>query len=511
MSPLDYQHFDGSPSQQRTIVIGGGFGGISAALRCRALGHQVTVVERLQKLGGRAQVFERNGFRHDAGPTVITAPFLFEELFELFGERLNDHLTFVPLSPWYRFYFHDGRTFDYSDDWEGMRSEIDRFSPDDVAGYEKLVEASRRFFEVGFTKLAHQPFTSFSTMISQLPALVRLRADRTVSSLVAKHIRHPLLRRAFSIQPLLVGGNPFATTSIYSLIHYLERKWGVYFCMGGTGAIVDALTRLMQRHGIKVLTGADVSQINMTNKKVSGVTLDDGSELVSDHVICNADPPVVYQEMLKGGRLARRAKRPLPESMTKYSMGLFVLFFGSQKQYPDVAHHTIWLCSRFRELLADIFDRKKLPSDFSLYIHRPTATDPDFAPPGCDSFYVLCPVPNLQANIDWEIVGQDLRDRIVKALSGTILPNLEDHITEEFWMDPTDFHTDYRSRHGAGFSIAPIFRQSAWFRYHNRDPHIDNLYFVGAGTHPGAGLPGVISSAKVVESLISEQQAAEPK
>ena len=342
MSPLDYQHFDGSPSQQRTIVNSGGFG-ISAALRCRALGHQVTVVERLQKLGGRAQVFERNGFRHDAGPTVITAPFLFEELFELFGERLNDHLTFVPLSPWYRFYFHDGRTFDYSDDWEGMRSEIDRFSPDDVAGYEKLVEASRRFFEVGFTKLAHQPFTSFSTMISQLPALVRLRADRTVSSLVAKHIRHPLLRRAFSIQPLLVGGNPFATTSIYSLIHYLERKWGVYFCMGGTGAIVDALTRLMQRHGIKVLTGADVSQINMTNKKVSGVTLDDGSELVSDHVICNADPPVVYQEMLKGGRLARRAKRPFPESMTKYSMGLFVLFFGSQKQYPDVAHHTIWL------------------------------------------------------------------------------------------------------------------------------------------------------------------------
>ena len=439
---MSYQRYDGSPSQQRTIVRGSGFGGISAALRCRALGHQVTVVERLQKLGGRAQVFERNGYRHDAGPTVITAPFLFEELFELFGERLHDHLTFVPLSPWYRFYFHDGQTFDYSNDWEVMRSEIDRFSPDDVEGYEKLVEASRRFFEVGFTKLAHQPFTRFSTMMSQLPALIQLRADRTVSSLVARHIRHPLLRRAFSIQPLLVGGNPFATTSIYSLIHYLERKWGVYFCMGGTGAIVDALTRLMQRHGIKVLTGADVSQINMTGKKVSSVTLDDGSKLESDHIICNADPPVVYQEMLKGGRLARRAKRPLPESMTKYSMGLFVLFFGSQKQYPDVAHHTIWLGSRFRELLADIFDRKKLPSDFSLYIHRPTATDSDFAPPGCDSFYVLCPVPNLQTNIDWEIVGQDLRDRIVKALSSTILPNLEDHITEEFWMDPTDFQTD---------------------------------------------------------------------
>ena len=282
---LNFQRYDGSPSQHRTIVIGSGFGGLAAALRCRALGHQVTVLERLQKLGGRAQVFEKNGFRHDAGPTVITAPFLLEELFELFGESLHNHLTLVPLSPWYRFYFHDGQTFDYSNDWEVMRSEIARFSPGDVDGYEKLVEASRRFFEVGFSKLAHQPFTKFSTMMSQLPALVRLRADRTVSSLVAKHIHHPLLRRAFSIQPLLVGGNPFATTSIYSLIHYLERKWGVYFCMGGTGAIVDALTRLMQRHGIKVFTGADVSQINMTDKKVSGVTLDDGSKLESDHVI----------------------------------------------------------------------------------------------------------------------------------------------------------------------------------------------------------------------------------
>ena len=426
MNQLNYRRYDGSPSQQRTIVIGSGFGGLAAALRCRALGHKVTVVERLQKLGGRAQVFERNGFRHDAGPTVITAPFLFEELYALFGESLHDHLNLVPLSPWYRFYFHDGQTFDYSNDWEVMRSEIARFSPGDVHGYEKLVEASRRFFEVGFTKLAHQPFTRFSTMMSQLPALVRLRADRTVSSLVAKHIRHPLLRRAFSIQPLLVGGNPFATTSIYSLIHYLEREWGVYFCMGGTGAMVDELTRLMQRHGINIVTGADVSQINMTGDKVSGVTLVSGSKLESDQIICNADPPVVYREMLRGGRAASRAKRPFPESMTKYSMGLFVLFFGSRKQYPEVAHHTIWLGSRFRGLLADIFDRKKLPNDFSLYIHRPTATDSGFAPPGCDSFYVLCPVPNLQTNIDWEIAGQDLRDRIVRALSSTILPELEE-------------------------------------------------------------------------------------
>ncbi|MEC8845878.1 MAG: phytoene desaturase family protein [Pseudomonadota bacterium] len=500
----------GLASAPRSVVIGGGFGGLAAALRCRAMGHHVTLVERLDQLGGRAQVFERDGFRHDAGPTVITAPFLFEELFQLFGENLHDYLTFAPLTPWYRYYFHDGRSFDYGGDSARMREEIARFAPEDVAGYENLVEASRRIFDVGFSELAHRPFTRFGAMMAQLPALVRLRADRTVSALVAKHIRHPLLRRAFSIQPLLVGGNPFSTTSIYSLIHYLERKWGVFFCMGGTGALVAALTDLRRRQGIEILNGADVTRITMAGDRVTGVTLTGGAHLPADQVICNADPPTVYREMLvDGGPAARRAKRPLPESMTKYSMGLYVLFFGTRRQYPEVAHHTIWLGQRFRALLADIFDHGKLSDDFSLYLHRPTATDASFAPPGCDSFYVLCPVPNLQTDIDWSTAGQELRDRIVAALSRTILPDLENHITGEFWMDPTDFRDDYRARHGAGFSIAPIFSQSAWFRYRNRDPHIDNLYFVGAGTHPGAGLPGVVSSAKVVETLLRERAAAE--
>ncbi len=280
--------------------------------------------------------------------------------------------------------------------------------------------------------------------------------------------------------------------------------------MGGTGALVAALTDLMRRQGIEILTGADVTRITMAGDRVTGVTLTGGAHLPADQVICNADPPTVYREMLVGGGpAARRAKRPLPESMTKYSMGLYVLFFGTRRQYPEVAHHTIWLGQRFRALLADIFDHGKLSDDFSLYLHRPTATDASFAPPGCDSFYVLCPVPNLQTDIDWSTAGQELRDRIVAALSRTILPDLENHITGEFWMDPTDFRDDYRARHGAGFSIAPIFSQSAWFRYRNRDPHIDNLYFVGAGTHPGAGLPGVVSSAKVVETLLRERAAAE--
>ena len=494
---------------KKVLVIGAGFGGIASALRMRARGYQVTLVDRLSAIGGRAQVFERGGFRHDAGPTVITAPFLFDELFALFGERREDHIEFRPLDPWYRFYFHTGDTFDYRATVEDTNAEISRFSPADVAGYEKLLSVSKAIFEVGFEKLADKPFTRFTAMVAQVPSLLRLRSYLTVSGIVNKYIKHPLLRQAFSIHPLLVGGNPFNTTSIYTLIHYLERRWGVFFAMGGTGKLVRALSGLCQRNGIEILLSTDIETIQVKSDHAIGATTTDGKFLAADIVICNGDPPTVYTQMISPDN--QRPKRLLPEKLTRYSMGLFVLFFGTQKRYDNVAHHTIWMGPRYKELLEDIFDKKILADDFSLYLHRPTATDDSFAPDGCDSFYVLCPVPNLQANIDWEIVGQDLRDRIVKALSSTILPNLEDHITEEFWMDPTDFHTDYRSRHGAGFSIAPIFRQSAWFRYHNRDPHIDNLYFVGAGTHPGAGLPGVISSAKVVETLISEQQAAEPK
>ena len=491
--------------QPHVIVIGGGFGGIAAALRCRAMGAKVTLVERLERLGGRAQVFEVDGFKHDAGPTVITAPFLFNELFQLFNEDIKDHLQFVPLTPWYRFYFHDGRTFDYGQDMSSMRREIASFNPDDVDGYLELVSASKGIFDVGFSKLAHKPFTKFSTMIEQIPSLLALRADRTVSQLVAKHIKDPMLRRAFSIQPLLVGGNPFNTTAIYSLIHYLERKWGVFFCMGGTGALVDALEGLLQRQGVEIATGKDIRRIEVSSNKVTGVILDDGQRIQGEYVVCNADPPTVYKEMLdRGTAFERRLRRPLPEKLTKYSMGLYVLYFGTTREYPDVAHHTIWLGQRFKGLLKDIFDRGKLTEDFSLYVHRPTATDKSFAPSGCDSFYVLCPVPNLKSNLDWEIEGKNLRDGIVSALSRTILPDLEATITSDFWMDPTDFRDDYRSRHGAGFSIAPIFRQSAWFRYRNQDPRIRNLFFTGAGTHPGAGLPGVVSSAKVVETLLKE-------
>lgn len=489
----------------RAVVIGAGYGGMAASLRLRAKGYEVTLLDRCAQLGGRAQVYEKDGFRHDAGPTVITAPFLFRELFELFGERLDDHVQLVALKPWYRFHFADGEHFDYGGSMADTLAEIERVSPGQSAGYLQLIEHSRRIFDIGFTQLSERPFHRLATMLRQIPALARLRCDRSVWQMVCTYLSDPRLRQAFSIQPLLVGGNPFDTTSIYGLIHYLERAHGVYFAMGGTGAITRALGDLMNRRGVDVQLNTTVQQVRVIDGCANGVELLDGRVLDADVVVSDADPAHLYGAMVDKKHQAGRLR--LKTKTARYSMGLFVLYFGTRQTYPDVAHHTIWLGARYRELLRDVFNGDRLPADFSLYVHRPTATDPGFAPPGCDSFYILCPVPNLQAGIDWRVEAAPLRDRIVAALDATILPKLASTITAEFHKDPTDFRDDYLSVHGAGFSIAPLFRQSAWFRFHNRAEGIRQLYLVGAGTHPGAGLPGVLCSAKVVDALIGPAQA----
>ena len=486
-----------SGTGKKAVVIGAGFAGIATALRLRALGYQVTLLERLANLGGRAQVFQRGGYRHDAGPTVITAPFLFDELYELFGEKLEDHLDFVPLDPFYRFHFADGSQFDYRASIEDTLTEIRRFSVDDADGYLKLLEKSKKVYDVGFKKLVHRPFTRVWDMVKQIPALLILKCYRTVSQMVNSHLKHPLIRQAFSIHPLLVGGNPFKTTAIYTLIHYLERRWGVFFCMGGTGKLVDELGALMERQGIDIQFNADVDEIILEHKTAKGVRLSNNATIDADLVVFGGDPETCYRHLLP------QTKPRLPRIKKQYSMGLYVLYFGTKKLYPDVAHHSIWMGPRFKQLLSEIFDSKQMSEDFSLYLHRPTATDKSFAPDGCESFYVLCPVPNLQGNIDWSTEAQRLRDRIIDALEDSILPQLSSVIEEVFWMTPEDFANDYRSMHGAGFSIEPRLTQSAWFRFHNRDKAITNLYFVGAGTHPGAGLPGVVSSAKVVEELLT--------
>ena len=487
-------------SAPHAVVIGAGFGGIAAALRLRAKQYRVTVIDRCAAIGGRAQVFERDGFRHDAGPTVITAPFLFEELFALFGERFADHVSLVPMKPWYRFRFADGDTFDYGGTLDETLAEIARIEPRDCDGYLALLAHSRRIFDVGFSELSAVPFDRFSTMLRQIPRLIGLQSYKTVWGLVSSYLSHPKLRQAFSIQPLLVGGNPFDTTSIYGLIHFLERAYGVHFAMGGTGAITKALGELMSRQGIDLMLNTTIDSLTLTDQRATGVRLNDGRCIGADLVVSNTDSTHLYRAMIPPKKQATTTRLKLAGA--KYSMGLFVLYFGTTRTYPDVAHHTIWMGKRYRELLRDIFDRQILAEDFSLYLHRPTATDPSFAPAGCDSFYVLCPVPNLQGGIDWDRHGPLLRDRIVDALAETILPDLADTITADFYMTPENFKQDYCSTHGAGFSIAPLFRQSAWFRFHNRAEGIENLYLVGAGTHPGAGVPGVLCSAKVIDAMI---------
>jgi phytoene desaturase len=485
---------------KKAVVIGAGYGGIAASLRLRAKGYDVEVIDQCSAIGGRAQVYEVDGFKHDAGPTVLTAPFLFEELFNLFDKNISDYVNIVPLETWYQFYFPDGKIFNYGGSLESTLKEIEKFEPEDKQNYLHLLEKSKAIFKIGFEDLADEPFHKFSKMLGVLPDLIRLNSFKTVWGLVSSHLKSPYMQQAFSIQSLLVGGNPFDTTSIYSLIHYLEREWGVHFAMGGTGSLTKAFETLMYEEGIKVSLNEAVQKVDIKNGKAVGVILKSGEIKPADIVVSNADAAYLYSSMID-----KKDKSISVQIKTKYaqfSMGLYVLYFGTTKQYTDIEHHTIWLGKRYEELLDDIFHKQILADDFSLYLHRPTATDPSFAPEGCDSFYVLAPVPNQQGEIDWKVEGPKLRDKIVKALNDTILPDLENTITADFFKTPDDFEQDYSSVHGAGFSISPLLTQSAWFRYHNKAEGIENLYLVGAGTHPGAGLPGVVCSAKVIDNLI---------
>ena len=486
----------------KAVVIGAGFGGIAAALRLRAKGYDVTLIDRGNQLGGRAKVFKRNGFIFDAGPTVITAPFLFDELFALFKKKTEDYVKIVPVEPWYRFYYQDGSVFNYGGTLQNTLDEIEKLSPPDVEGYKKLLRTSEAIFDVGFTQLADKPFHNLLSMLKQIPNLLRLGSYRTVWQLIAKHLKHEKLRQAFSIQPLLVGGNPFATTSIYNLIHFLERKWGIHFAMGGTGAVVNGLEKLMREEGIDIQLNKTAKNFECKDNRVQGVTFEDGSSIECDVVVSNADPTFLYNKML--GKQEQRLTAKVKTKHAKFSMGLFVLYFGTTKKFDDVAHHTIWLGKRYKSLLCDIFDKKVLADDFSLYVHRPTATDPSMAPQDCDSFYVLSPVPNLQGNVDWDSEADNYADKIITALDSTMMPGLKDAVVEQFHMTPKDFKHEYCSTHGAGFSIAPTLTQSAWFRFHNKSEGPDNLYLVGAGSHPGAGMPGVLCSAKVLEHIVPD-------
>lgn len=484
------------------VIIGSGFGGLAAAVRLGARGYRVTVLERLDAPGGRACVFRQDGFTFDAGPTIVTAPFLFEELWQLCGRRLADDVDLRPLDPFYRIRFDDGAVFDYSGDPATMRDTVARFSPGDVAGYERLIAASERHFRIGFEKLGNFNFGSWTDMARVLPDLVKLEGYRSVYSLVAKHIKDERLRQVFSFHPLLIGGNPFSATSVYALIAFLERRWGVHFAMGGTGRLVAGLVDLIKGQGGSLRLGAEVGRILVKGRRAVGVALKSGEVIPADIVISNADTAWTYRNLLPPDSRNRWSDRRLERS--RYSMSLFLWYFGTKRRYDAVPHHTILLGPRYRGLIADIFKRKVLAEDFSLYLHRPTATDPSLAPPGCDAFYVLSPVPNLEGAVNWRQAAEPYRRRIAAYLGETLLPGLNDAVVSSRIMTPLDFEQRLLSYRGAAFGMEPILTQSAWFRPHNRSEDIENLYIVGAGTHPGAGLPGVLTSAQVLDKVVPD-------
>jgi phytoene desaturase len=500
--PLAYADAAASNSRPHAIVIGAGFGGLAAAIRLGARGYRVTVLERLAEPGGRASVFRQDGFSFDAGPTIITAPFLLEDLWALAGKKLSDDILLHSVSPFYRIQFNDGTSFDCASDPDFMRAQVRKLAPADLPGYEKFVALSEAIYKIGFERLAHKAFGSITDMLRILPELVKLSGYRSVAGLVNKHIKDPRLRIALSFHPLLVGGNPLNTSAIYCLILYLERKSGVHFPAGGTGALVTGMANLIRGQGGRIRTYATVAEIRSQNGKATGVTLDSGEMVDADIIVSNACAGHTYKNLLAKSPRRRWTDKKLARS--KFSMGLFVWYFGTNRQWPEVPHHTILLGPRHDELLRDIFDRKILAGDFSLYLHRPTATDPSLAPPGCDGFYVLSPVPNLQGQIDWSEKAEPYRAAIEKSLNAGVLPGLTGSIVTSKLMTPDDFATNYLSMHGAGFGLEPRLLQSAWFRPHNRSEELQNLFLVGAGTHPGAGVPGVLSSARVLDEVVPD-------
>ncbi len=493
----------------QALVIGSGFGGLAAAIRLAARGHDVTILEQRDAPGGRAYVYRQDGFTFDGGPTVITAPWLLADLFELAGESMADHLDLVPLTPFYRIFFDDGDSMDYTGDPKAMEAQIRRLTggEENVAGYREFARQSERIFAKGFTELADKPFLSVADMLRIAPDLMRLQSFRTVYGFVSRFVRDEKLRQVLSFHPLLIGGNPFQTTSIYALIHHLERHWGVWFARGGTAAIIDALVALFKRLGGRICYNSPVTRIHATHRRASGVRLADGTDLNADIVVSNGDVAQTYRTMLPEHVRPTWTDEKLEK--LRYSMSLVVIYFGTDRQYrgddaPALAHHNIILGPRYKELLTDVFTKKILADDFSLYLHMPTLTDPGLAPAGHEAFYVLSPVPHLGGSTDWEGAARPYRDRIMRHLEERYLPGLSRHLVSEHMIDPCHFETTLSSWQGSAFSIEPVLTQSAWFRPHNRAEDIDNLYFVGAGTHPGAGLPGVLSSAKIAADLIAD-------
>ncbi len=484
-------------------VIGSGFGGLALAIRLQSAGFRTTLFEGRDRPGGRAYVYEDDGFKFDAGPTVITDPDCLRELFALSGRSLEDYVELVPIAPFYRLCWEDGYTFDYSNDPDETAAQIGAKSPADVDGYRRFLMYSEEVLKEGYVKLGSVPFLDFASMVKAAPQLVRLQSYRSVYSMVSRFVKDEHLRQAFSFHTLLVGGNPFNTSSIYTLIHSLEQRWGVHFPKGGTGALVQGLVRLFGDLGGEIELNAPVAEILTGGNRVTGIRTETGWEGRFDAVASNADVVFTYEKLLGGTARGRTAARALQRK--RFSPSLFVIYFGVRGSYPELKHHSILFGPRYKALLKEIYAGPGLPDDFSLYLHAPSVTDPSLAPEGCSTFYVLSPVPNLKtADLDWSELGPRYRDRILGYLEEHYLPGLGERLVTTRIFTPEDFRTQLNAHLGSAFSLEPVLWQSAWFRTHNRDDVLKGLYFAGAGTHPGAGIPGVVGSAKATSRLMLE-------
>lgn len=498
----------GFPRQQGSLgnaaVIGSGFGGLAAAIRLQAMGFETVCFEGRDKPGGRAYVYNDSGFTFDAGPTVITAPHCIAELFDVAGESMNDYVELLPVDPMYRLQWVDGQSFDYVSDESRLVEQISRINPADVEGYRRFAEYSKRVFQKGYQELGAVPFLNFRDMLRVAPDLMKLRADRSVYSAVSRFMKDEHLRQAFSFHPLLVGGNPYSTSAIYTLIHWIERQWGVFFPKGGTGALVNGLVRLFEKLGGELRLNSPVREIELEQIGKSTkhlVSTDSQTRQRFDLVVSNADVHHTYAHLYRSEKSAISTGKRL-ERM-EWSMSLFVMYFGTTRRFDQLAHHTILFGNRYKGLLNDIFKGHTLPDDFSLYLHAPTVTDRSLAPEGGEAFYVLSPVPHLgRAKVDWDSIAGRYGDAILASLEHH-LPGLCESIVTRRHFTPADFQSELNAFHGSAFSVAPTLTQSAYFRPHNRSASIEGLYIVGGGTHPGAGVPGVINTAKATCGLIA--------
>jgi phytoene desaturase len=492
-----------SDESSRAIVIGAGFGGLAAAIRLLAAGYRVTVLEARHQPGGRAWQIVDQGYVFDTGPTLITVPELLHDLWELAGRRLEDDLEIRRLEPYYRIQFKDGKSFSYSGDPEIFNEEIARFNTGDVDGYQRFLDATKQVYKRAFAELGRVSFDRFSTFLKVVPELVRLGGMRSVYEFTSRYISDPYLRTVLSFHPLFIGGNPFRASAIYSIVPYLEKQGGVHFAMGGMHAVIEAMVELIHDLGGEVLLDTPVESILTSKGRVTGVATSRGIVINADIVVANSDAATTLLRMLPVTERSRAWSAYWERA--RYSMSCFLLYVGLSRQYPELAHHTIVMPKDFRRVVGDIFDTKRVPDDIPMYIHTPTRTDPSMAPPGRESMYILVPVPNLSSGIDWELIADDLRERIVDSVESELgLEGFRDSIVVEHRFTPLDFRDELSSWLGAAFSIEPTLTQSAYFRPHNMLSEVEGLFLVGAGTHPGAGVPGVLLSAEITTNLIRE-------